>query len=97
MVDAGSWLARVPLHAIVCGDRLVLVAAGPRPVVVDLPLEALARAVYNHVTGEIVFPRPTGRVPVPPLRLDPLVARGLLALAPPPTNPISPSGTLSHA
>jgi hypothetical protein len=96
-VDTGSWFARAPLHAIVAADRLVLVATGPRPVVVELPLQALGRAIYNHVTGELVFPRMPGQPPVPPLGLDPLVARDLLAFAPAQTDPTPPSGTPSHA
>jgi hypothetical protein len=97
MVDTGSWFARAPVHVLVGTDRLVLAATGPRPVVVELPLQALGRAVYNHVTGEIVFPRTAVSAPAPPLRLDPLVARELLAFAPSPTTPLPPSGTQSHA
>lgn len=93
-IDTGSWLRRAPLHAVVHGDRLALVAAGPRPYVLDLPVAALSRAVYNHVTGELAFRRTAADPAVPPLRLDPLVARSLLAFAPPPA---PPSGTPSHA
>jgi hypothetical protein len=97
VVDTGSWFTRAPLHVLVAADRLVLVAPGPRPLVVELPLQALGRAIYNHVTGEIVFPRMPGHAPVPPLGLDPLVARDLLAFAPAPTDPLPLSGTQSHA
>jgi hypothetical protein len=96
-VDTGSWFTRAPLHALVGDDQLVLAATGPRPLVLELPLQALGRAIYNHVTGEIVFPRMPGQPPVPPLGLDPLVARDLLAFAPAPTDPTPPSGTPSHA
>lgn len=97
LIDTGSWLSRAPLHAVVCGDRLALVAAGPRPLVLRLPLKALSRAVYNHVTGELSFPRASAGPEVPPLRLDPLVARSLLAFTPSPENPTSLPGTPRHA
>jgi hypothetical protein len=83
LLDTGSWLARAPLHLLVCGDRLVMVAAGPRPYVLELPVTALSRAVYNHVTGELSFPHVDRGPSAPAVRLDPLLARSLLALAPP--------------
>lgn len=100
LLDTGSWVARAAVHAAVCGDRLALVAAGPRPYVLDLPIAALSSAVYNHVTGELSFPHASVAAAVPPVRLDPLLARSLVALAPAstsPTAPIPPSGNPSHA
>lgn len=100
LLDTGSWVARAAVHAAVCGDRFVLIAAGPRPFVLDLPIAALSSAVYNHVTGELSFPHASVVPVVPPVQLDPLVARSLVALALCPTPPISPnlsSGTPSHA
>ena len=91
----------VPLWALVAGERFVLAAAGPRPYLLDLPLEMLGRAVYNHVTGAIVFPQRPSGPGIPPVRLDPFVARTLLALAaarpPAETRPTTSPGTLSHA
>ena len=93
LLDTGSWLALAALHLLVCGDRLVLVAAGPRPYVLELPIAALSHAVYNHVTGELSFPHLDGEPSLPAVRLDPLVARSLLVFAP----SSSPSGISSHA
>jgi hypothetical protein len=84
LLDTGSWVARAAVHAAVCGDRLVLIAAGPRPFVLDLPVAALSSAVYNFVTGELSFPHASAVPAVPPVRLDSLVARSLVALAPRP-------------
>lgn len=77
-VDTGGWFGRAPLYAAVLGDRFVLVATGPRPLVRVVPATALGRAVYNHVTGELAFPPVTSGPPFPSLRLDPLSARSLL-------------------
>jgi hypothetical protein len=93
LLDTGSWLVRTPLHLLVCGDRLVMVALGPRPSLVDLPVATLSRAVYNHVTGELSFPHLDGGPPLPAVRLDPLLARSLLVFAP----SSSSSGIPSHA
>ena len=90
-VDTGGWLKGEPLWVAVVGDRLVLAAAGTKPYLLDLPISALAQAVYNHVTGAVVFRPGPGQRDIPPLRLDPLVARTLLALV-----TVSP-GTLTHA
>ncbi|MFM8291650.1 MAG: hypothetical protein ACKOC4_08105 [Planctomycetia bacterium] len=94
-VDTGGWLTGEPLWVAVVEDRLVLAAAGNKPYLLDLPISALAQAVYNHVTGAVVFrPGPAQR-DIPPLRLDPLVARTLLTLA---TDSVTASpGTLPHA
>lgn len=94
-VDTGGWLHGEPLWAVVVGERFVLVATGPRPYLLQAPLEKLSRAVYNHVTGAIVFPRGPSGPEIPPLRLDPLVARSLLALAA--ASPSISQGTPSHA
>jgi hypothetical protein len=94
-VDTGGWLHGEPLWAVVAGNRFVLAAAGPRPSLIELPLEMLASAVYNHVTGAVVFPRGPSGQEIPPVRLDPLVARSLVALAA--ALPTSSPGTLSHA
>jgi hypothetical protein len=100
-LDTGGWLRGGQVWAAIVGDRFVLAAAGPRPLLIQLPVAALSRAVYNHVTGELAlppisaFPRvpasppgPSGAA-IPPVRLDPLVARSLVSLATPPT-PSSP-------
>lgn len=97
LLDTGSWLAREAVHVAVCGDRLMLVAAGPRPFVLDLPVTALNDAVYNHVTGDLSFPHARTQPDVPPVQFDPLVARSLLALAPCSTSSPPPSGTSPHA
>lgn len=92
-LDTGGWLRSGQAWVAVVGDRFVIAAAGPRPVVIQLPAGALARAVYNHVTGELAFPPvPTG-TGIPPVRLDPLVARALQSLATPSasTSPGNPS------
>lgn len=94
-VDTGGWLRGDRLWAMVVGDRFVLAAAGSRPYFLELPLAGLAAAVYNHVTGGLVFPKAPAGPDVPPVLLDPLVARSLLALAASPPS-ISP-GTLCHA
>jgi hypothetical protein len=77
-VDTGGWFGRAPLYAAVLGDRFVLVATGPRPLVRVVPATALGRAVYNHVTGELAFPPVTSGPAFPSIRLDPLGARSLL-------------------
>jgi len=56
-VDTGRWLRRAPLSASLVGNRLVLSAEGPRPFRRVLPATAVRQAVYNHVTGELAFPR----------------------------------------
>ena len=81
-LDTGSWLCRAAVHAAVIGDRLVVVAPGPRPLIRHWPLAAVAKAVYNHVTGQLVLP--PGRSAFEPtfaVALDPFLARSLLAVA----------------
>lgn len=98
-IDTGGWLRGGQVWAAVVGDSFVLAAAGPRPALVQLPRAALSRAVYNHVTGELAFPPvPAGPsaaagADIPPVRLDPLLARALVAFAAPstPTSPGTPS------
>ena len=101
-LDTGSWLRRTAVHAAVIGDRLVAVAPGDRPVVRHWPLATVAKAVYNHVTGEVVLP--PGRDDAAAsftLALDPLVARSLLVLAGAPSAPLPPpspsAGIQTHA
>ena len=84
-LDTGGWLRGGQVWAAVVGDRFVIAAAGPRSTLIELPRAALARAVYNHVTGELGFPPVTSGPDIPPVRLDPLVARALVALASPST------------
>ena len=93
LVDTGRWFRRAPLFAAILGDRFAIVAAGPRPLVRVVPAAALGRAVYNHVTGELGFPPVPSGPDIPPVRLDPLLARALVALASPstPTSPGTPS------
>jgi len=86
-VDTGGWLRGTPLFVAVVGERFVLAAAGPRPLVRILPLSAVSRAVYNHVTGELAFPPVTSGPPVPAVRIDPLLARSLFGLLPSPSVP----------
>ena len=86
-VDTGGWLRGAPLFLAVVGDRFVLAAAGPRPLVRTLPLSAISRAVYNHVTGELAFPPVKSGPPVPAVRIDPLLARSLVGLLSPPSDP----------
>lgn len=88
-LDTGGWLRGGQVWAAVVGDRFVLAAAGPRPLLIRLPLSALSRAVYNHITGELGFPPVPSGADIPPVQLDPLVARALLSLAaaPVPTSP----------
>lgn len=83
-VDTGGWLRGERVWIGVVGDRLVIAAPGPTPLVRALPLDALAHATYNHVTGALAFPRhgAASGPPLPTIRLDPLVARSLLGLAP---------------
>lgn len=88
-LDTGGWLRGGQVWAAVVGERFVIAAAGSRPVLIQLPVGALARAVYNHVTGELGF-SPVSALPtapsgsaIPPVRLDPLVARALQSLATP--------------
>jgi hypothetical protein len=93
-IDTGGWLRGGQVWAAVVGDRFVLTASGPRPMLIRLPLTALSRAVYNYVTGELGFPPvPPSATPMPPVRLDPFLARSLLAFACPsaPTSPGTPS------
>lgn len=86
-VDTGGWLRAAPLFAAVVGARFAIAAAGPRPVVRIVPLTALSRAVYNHVTGELAFPPVKSGPPVPAIQLDPLLARSLFGLVPSPSVP----------
>jgi hypothetical protein len=92
-VDTGRWLRSERIWAAVAGDRLVLVAPGPRPFRRVLPASALTKARFNHVTGGLVFPAAGGEAGlaggIPPLALDPLVARSLISLDgfPPPPPP----------
>jgi len=81
-LDTGSWLRRTAVHAAVIGDRLVAVAPGDRPVIRHWPLAAVAKAVYNHVTGELAFPPVKSGPSVPTLRIDPFLARSLFDLLP---------------
>ena len=94
-IDTGGWLRGGQVWAAVVGKSFVLAAAGPRPSLIQLPRAALSRAVYNHVTGELGFPPVPSGPDIPPVRLDPLLARALVALASP-SAPISP-GTPSDA
>jgi hypothetical protein len=96
-LDTGSWLARGRLHLLVCGNRLVMVAAGPRPYVLDLPVAVLSQAVYNHVTGELSFPEAAQGPSLPAVRLDPLLARSLMEFAPSSPHPNPSAGIPSHA
>jgi len=93
-VDTGGWLRGERVWLGVVGERVVIAAPGPTPLVRVLPLDALARATYNHVTGAVAFPRHAARdaQPLPTVHLDPLVARSLLGLA-----PTSSPGTGPHA
>jgi hypothetical protein len=84
-LDTGGWLRGGQAWAAVVGNSFVIAAAGPRPSLIQLPRAALSRAVYNHVTGELGFPPVTSGPDIPPVRLDPLVARALVALASPST------------
>jgi hypothetical protein len=92
-IDTGGWLRGGQVWAAVVGKSFVLAAAGPRPSLIQLPRAALSRAVYNHVTGELGFPPVPSGPDIPPVRLDPLLARALVALASPstPTSPGTPS------
>lgn len=92
-IDTGGWLRGGQAWAAVVGDRFVLAAAGPRPTLIRLPLTALSHAVYNHVTGELGFPPVPSGASIPPVRLDPVVARSLLAFprSSAPTSPGTPS------
>ena len=93
-VDTGSWLRGRHVWAGVIGNRFVIAAPGPVPLVRVLPLGVLSLATYNHVTGSLAFPRPAaGGEPLPTIQLDPLVARSLLGLAPSSPSP----GTNDHA
>jgi hypothetical protein len=94
-IDTGGWLRGGQVWAAVVDDRFVLAAAGPRPTLIQLPLTAVSHAVYNHVTGELGFPPVQSGSAIPPVRLDPLVARSLVSLAAPST-PSAP-GNPSHA
>jgi hypothetical protein len=85
-VDTGSWLRRAPLFAAVVGDRFVLAADGPRPFLRTVPVAALQRAVYNHVTGELALPAKAAAAAenapgVHGLRIDPFAARTLVEIA----------------
>lgn len=82
-IDTGGWLRGGQLWAAVVGKSFVLAAAGPRPSLIQLPVAALSRAVYNHVTGELGFPPVPSGSNIPPVRLDPIVARALVSLATP--------------
>lgn len=86
-VDTGGWLRGSPLFVAVVGERFVLAAAGPRPLVRILPLSSISRGVYNHVTGELAFPPVKSGPPVPAVRIDPLLARSLFGLLSPPSDP----------
>jgi hypothetical protein len=92
-LDTGGWLRGGQVWAAVVGDSFVLAAPGPRPELIRLPLTALSRAVYNHVTGELGFPPVRSGPSIPAIRLDPLLARALTALAhrSTPTSPGNPS------
>jgi hypothetical protein len=94
-VDTGGWLRGGQVWAAVVGKSFVLAAAGPRPSLIQLPVAALSHAVYNHVTGELGFPPVPSGSNIPPVRLDPLVARALVSLATPSAS--SSPGTPSDA
>ena len=100
-LDTGSWLRRSAVHAAVIGDRLVAVAPGERPVIRHWPLATVARAVYNHVTGELVLRQDSDATATPfTLAIDPFAARTLRSLAGHPcASPLSPPppGTTNHA
>lgn len=90
-IDTGRWFRRSVVAAKVVGGRFVLTAEGPRPFRRVLPVSALRRAVYNHVTGELAFPdrqaataagpQPDATTDIPGLLLDSMAARELLELA----------------
>ncbi len=74
-IDTGAWLVPGRLHVMIGPRQVVVAAPGPRPFVRVLSTAEAAEAVYNHVTGELVFPAATG---IPGLGLHPLSARELL-------------------
>jgi len=81
-VDTGRWFSGERVWVALVGDRLLLLAPGPRPLVQLLPAGAAVRAGYNHVTGGLALPAGAAAGPpreLPAVRLDPLVARSLLA------------------
>ena len=74
--DTGRWFHRPRLRLALTPTRLLLYAPGPRPFQVTLPLDSLAGAVYNHVTGQWVLPLPKDS-PARCLRLLPSAVRTL--------------------
>ncbi|MCG3148813.1 MAG: hypothetical protein PCFJNLEI_02260 [Verrucomicrobiae bacterium] len=77
-VDVGRWWQPARLWAVGTETELLLVAAGPRPVVVRVPLTDLRASLYNAVTGEVILAPATG-VPYRCLKLAPVEGHQLLA------------------
>jgi hypothetical protein len=76
-VDVGRWWRPARLWAVVTDSELVLLAAGPRPVVQRAPLTALRGSLYNPVTGEVILD-PAAGLPQKCLKLPPVEGRQLL-------------------
>ncbi len=61
-VDVGLWFRQRRVWAAGFGDRLVLVAPGPRPYIETMSSAMLRESVYNHVTRTLVFGPGTARL-----------------------------------
>ena len=62
-VDVGLWFRQRRLWVGCLAHDLVVVAPGPVPVAVRVPLAGLAGARYNPVTGELGLPPADGLAP----------------------------------
>lgn len=54
-VDVGLWWRHRPVWVCCDGQSLHVLAAGPRPHVEAVPLDALADSLYNHLRGALVL------------------------------------------
>jgi len=81
--DTGLWWRRPRIWLGLYDDVLVLLAAGPEPLLRCLGRENLTGTTYNHVTGRLLLAQPMDKLsdnpePVAALAMGPIDAQRVL-------------------